>query len=394
MASKGYSLIKRDGKKGRTYYYRLAGEKTMRSTGKSTKAEADQYVREEVVPRRNGRGHDTLREYAEPFYIYDECPHCQRLIAEGKSVTRNHANVQRSVMRNHVFPDPIVNMRIAEIRRADLLDYRARLLKKHGQSRTVQKAMSVAKTILKEAYFREDIDRDPSIGIGKTKYTPQEVGILSPKELAALFAEIPGPWGDVYTYTAFCLSATCGLRRGEVLALVWRQIDFDTRTISVDQAMKSHDGDIGLPKWEKVRRTFLAEAAQRALHELRRRSHWIKPGDFVLAWDHDDPTSLNRYKAGDPRLGTWWTKRFRAAMVAAGFMPRDPKTKKVLNLRSLKPHGLRHSVATHLRDAGEDPERLRASFGWADDRMLEHYVHWQREHFEGQRSAIDEMFSR
>jgi hypothetical protein len=79
-----------------------------------------------------------------------------------------------------------------QIKRADILDFRERLIERMGYTRTVQKAVSVLKTILKEAYFREDIARDPTAGIGVTKYNPKEVSIFTEEELQTLFPAVLG----------------------------------------------------------------------------------------------------------------------------------------------------------------------------------------------------------
>ena len=39
------------------------------------------------------------------------------------------------------------------------------------------------RTILKEAYFREDITRDPTVGIGNSRYQPKEIGVFTAEEL-------------------------------------------------------------------------------------------------------------------------------------------------------------------------------------------------------------------
>ena len=45
-------------------------------------------------------------------------------------------------------------------------------------------------------------------------------------------------------YVAFMLGAQTGMRRGEILALIWGQIDFGKSFIHVERAMT----DNGLPK--------------------------------------------------------------------------------------------------------------------------------------------------
>ena len=148
--------------------------------------------------------------------------------------------------------DRIADMTISDIRRADILDFRERLRKKAGP-RTVNSVMTVLKTIFREGYFREELTRDPSIGIGAIRYEMRESGIFIKDEIKKLFpSDSLGPWQDQQDYTAFLIAATCGLRRGEILALRWRHLDFDKAEIRVEEAWKDKD-EVGEPKWGQKR---------------------------------------------------------------------------------------------------------------------------------------------
>ena len=65
----------------------------------------------------------------------------------------------------------------------------------------------------------------------KPKTRQEEIRILGDKELAALLAHLRGHW----LYVPVLLTAATGLRRGEVLALRWSDIDFSAATLRVAQ---------------------------------------------------------------------------------------------------------------------------------------------------------------
>jgi hypothetical protein len=133
-------------------------------------------------------------------------PHVQRLVSKGKSIGEDHAKNNRSLLRNHIFPDPISQIRLSEIRRADVLDFRTRLVAKLGYTRTVQRTMSALKVMLKEAFFREEIERDLAAGVGNTKYEAAETGVFTADELRMLFPpQIPWPWANVFAYAVLFL---------------------------------------------------------------------------------------------------------------------------------------------------------------------------------------------
>jgi integrase len=367
-----------------------------KSTGKSTKADAERYVLEaiESLKRLDGRrkAEKTLREYASPYMDYNRCPHVARLREEGKSITRNHVRNQKYTLDRHILTDPIVEMQIGEIRRGDILAFRTRLVNRIGNTRTVQVVMGVLKVIFKEATFREDIDRNPTEGFGKIKYDEEKVGVFSVEELGELFKECPGPFRDRDVYTAFLLAATCGMRRGEILALTWGQIDFENRSIRVDRAMKSESPlEIGLPKWNKVRTTFLPEKTRGALEILMGNVEHLRPD--LLVFSNSD---------GTIRKHTWWTKNFKAAMTKAGIYEKvvppgtadgEPAAEtRYENTRNLRPHSFRHSLNTILRDSGADAGKIRAALGWAGPRIQETYTHWEEMSLDEERRAVDELF--
>ncbi|MBA7675023.1 hypothetical protein ES703_83251 [subsurface metagenome] len=87
-----------------------------------------------------------------------------------------------------------------------MLDLRSRLLTKNVPA-TVNKALGVVKVIFREALYREEINRDPTAGVGRVKYQKQERGIFTTEELRALFPDHGhGPWWDILDYTCFYLS--------------------------------------------------------------------------------------------------------------------------------------------------------------------------------------------
>jgi len=388
---KPFNLYKRkiklkNGKESVVYYYSInpssglprsiCKNEQRKTTACSTKSEAVAFVLkriEELKSKKARKASDlTLREYAEPFWIWDTCPHVDRLRSEGKSITRNHVKIQRSVMEKYLFSDPVSSISLGEITRDDILQYRSRLIKKLGRTRTVQKAVGILKTILKEAYFREHIDRDPTAGIGKIKYESKETGIFSAEEIRELFREAPGVWGDIKGYCAFLTAATTGMRRGEILALKWKDIDFSRGIIAVERAWKGKD-ELGLPKWNRKRIVPVPEKTLNALASLRDESIRISPDDFVFCYDDGS-------RIGD----TWWKKRFTKAMEKAGIN---------WKARNLRPHSFRHTLNTILRDAGQDPAKIRAFMGWQEERTQDSYTHWDVHHLKEQARIVDSILN-
>jgi integrase len=359
-------------KRGKVWYYKLPKIKHYLSTGQTTRRAAENYI-VDILNKERGLVpcYYTFRKYTQPFFDWDRCPHIRRLREEGKSITRRHAKIQRQRLVKHILSDPFAYKRLSEITRADVLDLRSRLLTKCSPA-TVNKALGIVKVIFQEAVYREEITRDPIAGVGRIKEHRKERGIFTVEELRELFPDLGlDPWRDVHDYTCFYLAAVTGLRRGEILALRWRHIDFDRQVLTVSEVWKGGK-EIGPPKWDHNRLVPLSSRTIDKLLQLQTASIRLNPDDFVFCSD-----SGQRY--GE----TWWRKRFCAAMDHAGI---DRQA------RHLTPHSFRHTINTLVRNSGHDPAKIRAVLGWMDEAIQDNYTHWGLDHLKAWADIVDEIW--
>ena len=268
-----------------------------------------------------------------------------------------------------MFKDPIAQKPIRELARADIIDFRSRLLRLiRDKVTTANKVIGTLKTVLKEALIREDIERDPTFGVGAIKEDRRQAGVFTLPELQLLFPEGSlGPWNNLQTFTCFLLAASTGMRRGEVLALRWQDLELEAGFVRVERAWKDV-AERGLPKWENRRAVpflILEGRVVARLQELSEASVRTAPEDLVFC-----------YPSGERLGNTWWKKRFHAAMEKAG-IEREA--------RRISPRSFRHALNTLLRDAGKDPAKIRQVLGWRQERVQDGYTHFDIEHFEGLR---------
>ena len=264
----------RETKAGRFWYasWYENGKRVVRPTGVERNPKQKDRGRGEAIDagrllqkaRAEARAGEEMRfvDYAAPFFIWDRCPHVRRLVDEGKEITRRWCEHQRGWLEKYVIgdpeakiePDPFALKPIGEITRADLVDFRSRLLGKLGDKRnTANKVMGVVKVIFKESLFREEIGRDPTFKLGTMKEYRRVPGTFTAEELKALFpGEGLGPWQDKYDFTCFLLAAETGMRRGEIIVLRWGSIDFEKARVYVNEAWKGGQ-EIGTPKWGRKR---------------------------------------------------------------------------------------------------------------------------------------------
>ena len=218
-------------------------------------------------------------------------------------------------------------MKIAEIKRRHIIEFRVRLLKKlrhpgteEGKPgppkyRTIRQVMETLKVVFRTAYYLEDIDRDPTAGIGKLKYEQKKRDVFTTEELKKLFPRDElGPWKNWTAYTLYLLACQSGMRLGELRALTWGQIDEENKKIRVDRAFKGSSTIIGRPKGEKIRITFLTDRVLSAMDKLKAETimELAKKKKSSSEYLFVNPAT------GKPYADPWWQECFREALHGIG----------------------------------------------------------------------------
>lgn len=364
---KPFRLWKRKDRGG-VYYYRWASG-PWRSTGCTRRGQAETYVLAHPLP--DIREAVLLRDFLRPFYT-DACPHVARLHAEKKSIGAEHVKHCRALLDSYVLKDQIADSNVGELRRGDILDFRGRLIADGLRDSQVNRILGVLKTCIKEGVHREELERDPTAGVGNISHRPTERGVFTRDELKRLFPPRGlGPWGTQQANMVFLVAATVGARRGEILALRWRDVDLDKNEIHIRQAWKN-ETELGPPKWGRTREGLpLPKTTADGLRALRGASMHVLPDALVFCTEDGG------------RLSTrWYQAAFRAAMKRAKI---DSAS------RRLTGHSFRHSLNTILRDQGVPAEKIRAAMGWTNEKTQDGYTHFGVEHLRDQADLVDSL---
>lgn len=169
--------------------------------------------------------------------------------------------------------------------------------------------------------------------IGKVRTSAKrlrEPDVLTPAEFQALLKELP-----LRERAAVMLAGSTGLRRSELFALRWCDINFFTMEVAVTRAVvRNHFGET---KTEASRKPVpLHPSVQEVLAEWRSESDFKADGDLLFP-------SL-RKNGKQPLMPDMVLKKIiRPALIRAGI------TGKVIGW-----HSFRHSLATNLRSLGVD----------------------------------------
>ena len=340
------------------YYYftytQRSGKRTHKSTRCETLREARRYI--QLFMEKLQQSAHTLAEYAEPFYIWNRCPHIARISAENKSMGRDHAAHCRTLIDKYILPSSVAGKKIAEILPGDIIDFRSRLRGQYNDS-IANRATRVLKTILKEAFVRRDIMLDPTAGIGNIKTYARPPGTFTEWELGQLFNRDNAYFAEERRRICFLLASEAALRRGEILALQWGDVD---EVIRISKARKVNE--IGLPKWGKMRVVPTSDKLRYELAEYRQNPQVRanRADDLIVSWDEGSPIATRSFNR--------W---FDAAMKRMGIDKEG---------RNLKPHSFRHTRITLWKQAGMPQEALQAIVGHTEAETTAGYTHYSEEY--------------
>jgi integrase len=174
------------------------------------------------------------------------------------------------------------------------------------------------------------------------------------REMAALTAEqsrqLLSAISHTRVYWPVLIALATGMRRGEVLALRWRNVDFDNRIVRVVESLEQTRTGLRTkaPKNEKTRAITLPVFAVEELRRLRRQQ---AEGLLSLGTRQDNDTLVCARADGQPMQPRSLTHEFTYLMGRIRDLPR------------IRFHDLRHSHATQLLLAGVHPKIAQERLG-------------------------------
>jgi integrase len=211
--------------------------------------------------------------------------------------------------------------------------------------RTAEKLLMVVRAVFSHAIARGWIEQDPTATLERqTVRYSGDYDFYSREEITALTTGAASEQDAAVYLTA----AMTGLRRGELIALRWRDINFDGHAIRV-RANYSF-GELVTPKSGKVRAVPMVPAVSDALANLRLRELFV---------DDDDPVFIG--SAGGHLDASALRRRYVAAAHRAG-------------LRALPFHSLRHHFGS-MAVNGASLVQVQAWMGHAHIQTTARYLH-------------------
>ncbi len=257
---------------------------------------------------------------------------------------RTTRGLRRDMIRSHLLPR-FGEMRVGQVTRAELLEFRADLAKRRGKQpgttispKTVNEVMGVLSNVFDEAADRYEFV-SPAQRIKRLKVPRKDI---QPFNLDQALRIINTARADYRHY--FVTRFFTGMRSGEVHGLKWSFVDFDRRQILVRETF-THGEQDGTKTDGSMREISMSEQvfdALKAQHDLT--AHL---GEYVFSGRNGMPIDLANFvsRVWNPLLDH-------------------------LALKRRRPYQMRHTAATLWLASGENPEWIARQLGHSTTEML------------------------
>jgi len=326
--------------------------------GYFTKRTADDWLRDILDEARRGTLPGLVRTGAT---FTDAAAEWLRYVEQDRDCKPSTLSDYRSVLKAHLLP-AFGEMRLEDVSAPRIEAWRATLgadAARPLSNRTRNKALTILGGVMERARKVHGLASNPARDVEKLRerYDATSFAFYSPEEVHALRrAAVSEQDGAIFLTAAFT-----GMRRGELIALRWRDVDFQRAAIRVSGSYAN--GKLTSPKSGRGRVVPLVPDIAAELAKLSQRDHSTGDDDLVF------PGELSTYLDGSALR-----RRFAAAQERAG-------------LRAIRFHDLRHTFGTLAVRGAESIVELQAWMGHAEVRTTMRYTHYQEQQDAAERLA-------
>ncbi len=228
--------------------------------------------------------------------------------------------------------------RVSDVRRADVQALVEQWTAEGLSPSTVQNTLNPLQVIFRRAVHAGQCSIDPTDGLMLPAVRGRRDRIVGPEVAQALIDALPESERALWAVAFYG-----GLRRGELRALRWADVDFDAGVIRVARGWDNQAGEQDV-KSDAGRRVVPLAGTVRRLLAAHKLATGRTAGDLVFGRTATEPFALSTTR-----------RRALTAWEAAG-------------LEAITPHEARHCAASYLIAAGLNPKQLSVYIGHSDIR--------------------------
>lgn len=290
------SIVERKTSKGKKKYYivvdlpHLTGQKRQQKWFSSWDKKRDA---EKALP-------DILKKVSSSTYADNQTVTMHKLITD--YLYKSQLCLSKSTLKRYKgcctrIEKEFGQVAVAKIQPYNIENYFRDLQTEGFKPTTLQKHKSVLEQLFTYAKELRIIEHSPVPRLRVAKNNSAEHTTWSIKEVHEFLSTIKGQ----PLYMPVLLAAMTGMRAGEILALKWKDIDFDTHMLTVNKS-KDYDGTLKAPKNKSSRRPINLTSfvvAELQAHRLEQKKAKLQYGmdyyksDFICTLADGKPMSCN-----------------------------------------------------------------------------------------------------
>ena len=262
-----------------------------------------------------------------------------------------------SAFRSHIEPG-LGHIRLRDLTTAHIREWMAGM--ECGPKR-INNVLIPLRGMLKDAFADGLIERDPAARIRAMKVRQDEPDPFTREEQAAILAALPEVARNMFRFAFWT-----GLRTGELIALEWRDVDFQTNTVRVRRSESR--GVVKRPKSASGERDV--DLLPPAIEALQAQKPWTFLAEHGRVWIN--PKDMRPWKWDSQVRQYCWERALKKAGV-----------------RYRPPYQTRHTYASMMLSAGANPLWVARQMGHKDWGMIrKRYGRWiPQEQSEAERIA-------
>ena len=219
--------------------------------------------------------------------------------------------------------------------------------------------LKLLKAIFNRAIKTEKLTYNPVREVKLFKENNARIRCLTPEEQGRLFAHLPDSIKPLVT-----AALHTGMRKEELLALRWDDVDYYTGTIRVREAKSGEGRSVTMNSVvRETSQTVRRDQIQKAKEQAKGKREILSP---FVSCSHKGRFLHNLAKAWYPALEAAGIEHFRF-------------------------HDLRHTFASRLAMAGVDLYTVQRAGGWKTAIMVQRYAHLSPDQM---RAAVEQLAKR
>lgn len=264
----------------------------------------------------------------------------------------------RGIIDKHL--KPLHNIKLTDLASSDLQRILNSLAVEGKSKKTISSVRQVAVSIMDDAVENDIVLKNKfrSTKIPKNVPKPQPRQPISEQQRELILKE--QTWKNHRMGVPVLIMYYCGLRRGELIALTWNDVDLEKKELTIRQAATFGHNEASIKDHAKTPAGDRTISIPDQLIEPLK--YWKKESKSIYVCPSQKTESIMSLQAWQCA----WNSYQHYLNIAAGGRDRSRSNPKVIAIEPFSAHQLRHTYATMLYGAGVDLKTAQAQLGHSD----------------------------